>query len=92
MTRPRKEGGLGLQSVKGRNTSLLAKHNWRFRSEKETLWARVLRKKYCTRRRTNLANSDKLPCSRVWKGMRKGQEVSNVGMKWVIGSDINIRF
>ena len=34
VTRPRKEGGLGLQSAKGRNTSLLAKLNWRFHSEK----------------------------------------------------------
>ena len=72
VTRPRKEGGLGLQSAKGRNTSLLAKLNWRFHSEKDSLWARVLRNQYCTRRRTSLANSNKLPCSRVWKGMKKG--------------------
>ena len=92
VTRTKKEGGLGLQSAKGRNTSLLAKLNWRFHSEKETLWARVLRNKYCTHSRINSINSDKLPYSQVWKGMRKGQEVFNDGMKWVIGRDSNLRF
>ena len=91
VTRPRKEGGLGLQSTKGRNTSLLDILNWRFHSEKETLWTKVLRNKYCTRRRTNSANY-KLPCSRVCKGMRKGQEVFNARTKWVIGNDSNLRF
>lgn len=38
VTRPRKEGGLGLQSAKGKNTSLLAKLNWRFHSEKKKLY------------------------------------------------------
>ncbi|KAK9984067.1 hypothetical protein SO802_033592 [Lithocarpus litseifolius] len=92
VTRPRKEGGLGLQSARGRNSFLLAKLNWRFHSEKETLWARVLRNKYCNLRRPNSVNSDKLPCSRVWKGMRKGQEVFNAGTKWAIGTDSNLSF
>ena len=70
----------------------MAKLNWRFHSVKETLWARVLRNKYCTHQRINLVDSDKLPCSRVWKGMRKGQEVFNAGTKWVIGRDSNLRF
>lgn len=38
VTRPRKEGGLGLQSAKGKNTSLLAKLNWRFHSKKKKLY------------------------------------------------------
>ena len=63
VTRSRKKGGLGLQFARGRNTSLLAKLNWRFHSEKEILWARVLRNKYCNRQRTSSVNSNKLPCS-----------------------------
>ena len=39
----KKEGGLGLQDAKGKNTALLAKINWRFHVEKEALWAKVLK-------------------------------------------------
>lgn len=37
VTKPKEEGGLGLQSAKGRNTALLAKLNWRLHTEKEAL-------------------------------------------------------
>ena len=47
VTKPKELGGLGLQSAKGRNTALLAKLNWRFQTEKDSLWAKVLRYKYC---------------------------------------------
>lgn len=39
VTQPKSEGGLGLQSAKGRNKALLTKLNWRFQTEKESLWA-----------------------------------------------------
>ena len=65
VTKSKEEGGLGLQNAKGRNTALLAKLNWRFNVEKEALWARVLRNKYCSQRRINSANEDKLPCSQI---------------------------
>ena len=48
ITRPKAEGGLGLQSAKGRNIALLSKLNWRFHTESESLWAKVLKNKYCT--------------------------------------------
>ncbi|KAL0006038.1 hypothetical protein SO802_013599 [Lithocarpus litseifolius] len=50
VTKPKDLGGLGLQSAKGRNTALLAKLNWRFHTEDDALWVRVLKKKYCTNR------------------------------------------
>ena len=65
VTKPKEKGGLGLQTAKGRNTALLAKLNWRFNIEKEALWARVLRQKYCSQRRINSANADKLQCSQI---------------------------
>nr|XP_023900980.1 uncharacterized protein LOC112012837 [Quercus suber] len=43
VTKPKEKGGLGIQSVKGRNQALLAKLNWRFRMEKDALWAKVLK-------------------------------------------------
>ena len=63
VTTAKKEGGLGIQTARGRNATLLAKLNWRFHEENEALWAKVLRKKYCSQRRINSSNRDKLPCS-----------------------------
>ena len=37
ITRPKNEGGLGIQAAKGRNLALLFKLNWRFHTEKESL-------------------------------------------------------
>lgn len=37
-----KKGGLGLQEAKAKNTALIAKLNWRFNNEKNSLWAQVL--------------------------------------------------
>ena len=72
VTKPKEERGLGLQSAKGKNTALLAKLNWRLHVEKEALWAKVLRHKYCNQRRTNSINVDRLPCSQIWKAVKKG--------------------
>lgn len=50
ITKPKKEGGLGIQTTKEKNKALLAKLNWRFNTEKDSLWARVLSQKYGTYR------------------------------------------
>lgn len=42
VTRTKEEGGLGLQEAKGRNSTLLAKLNWRLHMESEALWVQVL--------------------------------------------------
>ena len=49
VTKPKELGGLGLQSVKGRNIALLAKLNRRFHTENYAHWAKVLKYKYCNR-------------------------------------------
>ena len=49
VTKPKELGGLGLQSVKGRNIALLAKLNRRFHTENYAPWAKVLKYKYCNR-------------------------------------------
>ena len=81
-----------MQNAKGRNTALLAKLNLRFNVEKEALWARVLRNKYCSQRRINSANEDKLPCSQIWKALKKGRGIFNEGSMWTIGRDSSLRF
>lgn len=75
------KGALGLQTSKERNTALLAKLNWCFQSEQEALWARVLKKKYYNQWRLNARNYGKLPCSRVWTAMKRGEDVYQKGIK-----------
>ena len=58
--------------------------------EKDALWAKVLKSKYCTSRRLNDRNKDQLPCSRVWQAMNKGREVFNKGVKWTSGRNSNL--
>ena len=92
VTIPKKVGGLGLQSAKGRNIALLTKLNWRFHTENESLWARVIKAKYCSSRRINSRNPSSLPCSPTWKGIKKGSEFFRQGSRWVIGRDSNLSF
>lgn len=61
VTKPKELGGLGLQLTKGRNTTLLAKLNWRFHTENDAPWAKVLKYKYCNRQSINSRNEAGLP-------------------------------
>ena len=92
VTRTKEEGGLGLQTARGRNTALLAKLNWRLHTEQDMLWTRVLKQNYCTSRRASAINADRLPCSQVWSAMKRGREVFNKGSMWLVGRDSNQSF
>ena len=48
ITKPKQEGGLGLNSSRGRRLTLLAKLNcaFHFHIKRTSLWAQVLEKKY----------------------------------------------
>ena len=90
VTKPKEEGGLGLQSAKGRNIALLAKLNWRFKIEREAPWAVVLKRKYCSPRRSIARNANKLPCSSVWAAMKKGMNTFDEGCRWIVGRDSSL--
>ena len=92
VTTPKDVGGLGLQTAKGRNTALLAKLNWRFHTEGESQWAKVLRLKYRTHQRFNSRNEANLPCSRTWKSMKKGEEIFRKGIKWILRYESSLSF
>ena len=91
VTKPKGEGGLGLQEANGRNTALLAKLNWRFHTEDDALWVKVLKGKYCSNRRLNAINMDRLPCSQICRAIKNGRDTFNKGSMWVVhrGSTIN---
>ena len=58
--------------------------------EKDALWVKVLNSKYCSYRRLNAKNCDKLPCSRTWKAMKTGGEVFNKGIRWIPGRNSSL--
>ena len=72
--------------------ALLSKLNWQFHTEGESLWAKVLKGKYCNTRRLSSRNRDKLLCSRVWTAMKKGSKIFQNGVRWTCGRDSNLNF
>ena len=70
--KPKEEGGLGLQSAKGRNTTLLAKPNWRLHVEKEDLWAQVLGKSTTVKGGSALSMQTGCLVRRLGKSLKKG--------------------
>ena len=92
VSKPKVLGGLGLQSTRGRNTDLLAKLNWRFHTENDAPWAKVLKYKYCTRQRINSRNEAKLPSSPTWKGLKIGEATFKKGLKWIPSHESNLDF
>ena len=46
VNKTKREGGLGIKSMRQVNSAFLAKLGWRILAEPQSLWARVLRAKY----------------------------------------------
>ena len=90
ITKPKKDGGLGIQATKAKNVANLAKLNWRLHTKSSSPWARVLSQKYCYPRR--VSNARFKPCSATWSVIRKGESVFNKGAKWVVGKDSKLSF
>ena len=90
VTKPKEERGLGLQTAKGRNVALLSKLIWRFHTEGEASWVKVLKMKYCSQRRRVAANADSLPYSSTWAAMKKGVDTFNKGSRWLVTKNSNL--
>ena len=90
ITKPKKEGRLGLQPAKERNLALLAKLNWFFHQEKDSLWTRVLSHKYLRRRRQ--PRSKPGSCSSTWAALKKGEPISKKDIKWIVGKESKLSF
>lgn len=90
ITKPKKEGGLGIQAAKAKNIALLAKLNWRLATEPNSLWAKVLIQKYRTPRRISNPRMPFRTCSIMWSAIRKGELVFKKGSKWIVGRESNL--
>ncbi|KAL4289650.1 hypothetical protein GQ457_14G024300 [Hibiscus cannabinus] len=95
--KPRRLGGLGVVDVKTKNQSLLNKWLWRYNSEPNELWRKVVVAKYGINGHNLLSycsNSRKL--SWIWRDIYKPLE-NNLNaftrnLEFVLGDDQNIRF
>ena len=66
-----REREMGLnQAAKFKNLTLLAKLNWRLNQEKESIWAKVILRKYCSVDKMRARDPDKLPCSLNWRAIK----------------------
>ena len=66
-----REREMGLdQTAKFKNLTLLAKLNWRLNQEKESIWAKVILRKYCSVDKMRARDPDKLPCSLNWRAIK----------------------
>ena len=66
---------------------MLAKLNWRFHSEKSSLWVRVLTNKYRRQGRIQRRTVGFSSCSSTWVGLKKGEDIFSKGSKWIAGKD-----
>ena len=71
--------------------ALLAKLNWRMYQEKESLWAKVILRKYCLVERRKARDPDKLPSSPNWKAIKARFQTFSDGICWGIGSGEKIK-
>lgn len=85
VTKAKEKGGLGIQAAKPKNIAILAKLNWRFHTEKSSLWVRVLSNKYCGQRERPRSLMTLPSCSLTWAGLKKGEATFLNGSKWIAG-------
>src|SRR5438270_446748 len=81
---PTDEGGLGLRDIGDISKSYALKLWWRFR-EKNTLWAKFLAQKYCSKKHpvdcvTTSSSSN------IWKRMLKYNDKAESHITWLVGN------
>ena len=52
----------------------------------------MLKFKYCNRQRVNSRNVANLPCSPIWKGIKRGEDTFKKGVKWIPGHESTLNF
>ena len=68
------------------------KLGWRFMTNPEALWVRILKSKYV---KSNLIGNNlmvRLGCSNIWRGLCSVWELVQKGVSWNVGDGHYIRF
>ncbi|GLT29392.1 hypothetical protein SLA2020_042640 [Shorea laevis] len=87
---PKKYGGLGLKSARDRNKVLIAKLGWHMLSRSKKLWCQAFIHKYLHSK--SFLSCNPTPSSSVtWRSILKCRDVLHLGMRWRVGSGMQIR-
>lgn len=79
---PKRLGGAGVVNLKVKNSALMAKWGWRFATEKNALWRKVICSKYGVSLQGWRFKSSKLKAmSVIWRGIVKNSIKEEVS-KW----------
>ena len=91
--KPRVEGGPDIQNLSILNKALLGKWSWRFMSEGEPLWKKVIIGKYGVEERgwCSLEARDSYGIG-LWKAIRKGWEAFKSKISYVWGNKRRVKF
>lgn len=90
MSRPKNVGGLRFQDIEAFNMAMLGKQLWTMITHKESLMARVFKRKYFPKGDSLTACLDFIP-SFVWKSIHAAHEMIRQGAILLIGSGNNIK-
>ena len=83
---------LGHTSARVKNIALLAKLNWRLYQEKDSLWTKVILKKYCSQSQRNSKDLGKLSCSPCWTAVKKGFSIFAKEVCWSVEKNSSPKF
>jgi len=83
--REKAHGGLGIHSMRQLNSAYLMKLGWRLQTEPTTLWAHLLKEKYCRGRDWEHVTRSTTSVSNAWRGIRESISLTNKGMGLTVG-------
>lgn len=97
------EGGLGIRNIYAFNLALLGKWRWRFLTEKEQLWVRVLKVRYGDASLWGVLWCEKTleggEVSSWWRGLGNLEGDESINMGWLssgitkkVGNGISVSF
>ena len=92
VTKNKECGGLGIRSMRHVNSAFMMKLGWRLLTEKESLWSRVLRSKYCNGRCDLDMFQEKANSSNAWRGILNGVPLLRHGIRKEIGNGKHTSF
>jgi hypothetical protein len=91
--RPLRAGGLGIRNVHKFNQALMGKWLWRYATEMEALWHKIIKAKY--------EDQDGGWCSKevsgpygvgLWKHIRRGWGIFSEGVRFEVGIGLKVHF
>ncbi|KAG7599981.1 Reverse transcriptase zinc-binding domain [Arabidopsis suecica] len=94
VTRPKSEGGLGIRAAQDMNKALVAKLGWRLFHDHDSLWVKLVKKKYKV---GNIHDGSWLikkgTWSSTWRSIASGlRDVVIPGKSWVLGNGRQVKF